>query len=315
MIAVLTLADPAAGQVSQVIRTLNQHPTVEGSDSIKSYEVLFDAFLETPPPPQAIGGGFNLETIHPKMDDWDDVAGWAESAQVLREAILESKSKTILGLPYGASEVESSYREAGLMAEIGVGGSLRDNRFPWLDAVDTIAAFVAAETYRLLEADQPLEAMDLAVAHLFLVRQYADRDFFEEKLHSIQLLSASLSVLRDQFYLYRDLISAELYTEIAWSELPFLRPDRNKLFLPEADKVVSEALINEVFDKSTSRADPNKFRETVAAIQAADAPLTRFGAARRWERGRDRSRRSRSVDRPTDADLRRLVSTVARPRV
>ena len=99
----------------------------------------------------------------------------------------------------------------------------------------------------------------------------------------MKLLLRSLEVLRDQFYLYQDAIEDQLFAEIAWWELPGLRPGREKLFMPEADRIVSEALLGEVFDDRTNVADPASFRETFAEIQARNEPLTRFGAARRWE--------------------------------
>jgi len=71
------------------------------------------------------------------------------------------------------------------------------------------------------------------------------------------------------------------FREIAMFKLPFLRPDRSRLLIPEGDRRVAEALIDEVFD-GRGQADRDKFAETFAAIQSSDAPLTRFGAARRW---------------------------------
>ncbi|MHC5024951.1 MAG: hypothetical protein ACYTGG_13785 [Planctomycetota bacterium] len=273
---------PATAQVDALVEQLNQHETVHGSAEIKSFEILFDAYLEMTPPPRSVALNLNLRTIHPGMDGWASVSGWAEANPALAAAVLDCKQKTIFGLPYGAGNVRSEYREAGLVADIGIGGSLRNNQFPYLQAVDTVAAFVTAETYRLLEAGEARSAMDLAIAHLYLVRQYCDRGFLVEKQHSMQMLLDALAALRDQFYLYQDVIESELFAEIAWWEIPGLRPGREKLFMPEADRIVSKALLDEVFDERTQRADPVRFRETFAEIQAQDEPLTRFGAARRW---------------------------------
>lgn len=283
LVTLMTPGGIAHADVDDVIRELNEHGSVKASDRIKSYEILFDAYLDLGDPPLAVGEGFNSGTIHPGMDNWDVVAGWAEGNPAMKEAVLECKLKTVFGLPYGDASVKQAYLSEGLAAHIGGDGTLRSNSFPWLDAVDTVAAFVTAESYRLLEAGDPHAAMDLAIAHLFLVRQYCDRGFLEEKLHSIQLLSTSLSVLRDQFYVYLDVIPADLFTEIGFAELPYIQPGRDKLFMPENDWTVSKALIGEVFDPNTNMAIPEKFRETFSEIQAKEAPLTRFGAARRWE--------------------------------
>jgi hypothetical protein len=135
--------------------------------------------------------------------------------------------------------------------------------------------------YRRLEAGQVQEGLDLALAHLFLLRQTCDRQFLEEKFYAISMLSEALSNLRDVFHTYQGMIDAETFASIAIQEIPYLRPDRKRLEMPEGDRVVSAELIREVFD-SRGQADAEKFAEVFAKIQSADAPLTRFGAARRW---------------------------------
>jgi hypothetical protein len=82
--------------------------------------------------------------------------------------------------------------------------------------------------------------------------------------------------------MYEDKISAQQFADIARKDIPFLRPDRNRLFMPEADRIVAEGLIEEVFDARTDNAQVDKFASMFAEIQSKDAPLTRFGAAKRW---------------------------------
>lgn len=278
---------PASGQtddalIKQVLTRLNSSETVRGTEDTKSYKILFDAYLQLTKPPFEVGPEFNLNTIHPKMPNWSEVSGWAESNAKMAEAIIKCKDKIVFGLPYGLEKIDQSYQSANLVADIGSNGSLRNVRFPYLHAIDTIAAFTAAETYRLMELGQTQPAFNLAMANCFVLRQCCDRDFLAEKLHSIELLSSSLSNLRDIFYHYLEIIPAEQYTQLSWWELPYLRPDRGRLFMPEADRIVAEALINEVFSSKTGEADPDKFTDTFAEIQSKNAPLTRFGAAKRW---------------------------------
>lgn len=268
--------------VKDVLRTLNTSDKVRGTDDIKSYKTLFDAYLKLSKPPFVIGPDFNLNTIHPKMSNWVAVSGWAESNPDMAKAILACKDRAIFGLPYGREGLPAGYVNAEVMADIGVGGSLRNNHFPYLGAVETIAAFATAETYRLMEAGQVQEGLDVALAMSFVLRQCCDRDFLAEKLPAIELLSRAMSNLRAVMHLYLDKISTEQFTKLALTEIPFLRPDRGRLFMPEADRVVAEALIKEVFNARSGDADPDKFTETFAEIQAKDAPLTRFGAAKRW---------------------------------
>jgi hypothetical protein len=276
-----TAAPPAL--VSDVLKQLNDNPrTVKGTESNKSFKILFDAYLTLTPPPTPIGPEFNLNTIYPKMPNWSAVSGWAEANLKMDEAILKCKDKVMSGLPYGVDGLPPGYLKADVVAEIAVGGSLRNNQFRYLKALDTIAAYCTAETYRLMEAGKVQEALDLSVAHLFILRQFCDRDFLLEKTHSLELLSDALSNLRDVFYTYTDKISAEQFTHIASWEIPYLRPDRSRLLMPEADRIVAAALINEVFDAGTDQASVDKFSSTFAEIQSQDSPLTRLGAAKRW---------------------------------
>jgi len=279
--AVVTPQEQALSK--EVIKKLNEDDSVAGTEGIKSYKILFDAYMELAQPPMQIGPGFNLTTIHPKMEEWSKVSGWAESNPKMAAAVLKCKDKTINGLPYGREKLDARYIKANIVADIGVDNSLRSNQFLYLDAVDTIAAFITAECYRLMEASKAQEALDLAVAHMFVVRQLCDREFVAEKLHCIALLSDVMSNLRDLFYLYQDRITGDQYAKIGIQEIPFLRPDRSRLFMPEGDRVVSEALIKEVFTGRTGEADPQKFTDAFAQVQSKDAPLTRFGAAKRWQ--------------------------------
>lgn len=269
--------------VRDVLKQLNDNPkTVKGTDDNKSYKILFDAYLNLTPPPMPVGQEFNLNTIHPKMENWSAVSGWAEANLKMDEAILKCKDKVMSGLPYGTEGLLPAYLKADIVAEIAVGGSLRNNQFKYLKALDAIAAYCAAETYRLMEAGKIQEGIDLAVAELFVLRQFCDREFLVEKTHCIDLLSDALSNLRDVFLAYMDKISPEQFTRIASSEVPFLRPDRTRLLMPEADRIVAAALLNEVFDAGTDQVNLDKFASTFAEIQSQDSPLTRLGAARRW---------------------------------
>jgi hypothetical protein len=53
--------------------------------------------------------------------------------------------------------------------------------------------------------------------------------------------------------------------------------------MPEADRVVAEALLKEVFNPSSGQPIVDKFTLTFAEVQSKDAPMTIFGAAKRWE--------------------------------
>lgn len=285
LLALLPAALPveAASPRETLLKRLNEHPSIAGTDSSKSYRLLFDAYLRTDPPPMEIGEDFNASTIHPGMENWSTVAGWAESNNDLAEALIESRDRLIIGLPYGADNVPANYRDAGLMVEIAVNNNPRKTNFAYFDALDTIVAFATAETYRLMEAGESDKGLDVAMATIFVLRQFCDRDFLEEKRTSINLLTLMLANLRDVFWSYREQISVQRFGEIGGAEMPYLRPDRNRLFIPEADRVVAEVLLGEVFDDRSGNPDPEMFAHAFAGIQSANEPLTRFGAARRWK--------------------------------
>ncbi len=278
----IAIGGSAAAQTAEVLRTLNTDDTVKGTDRSKSYPVLFDAYLELDPPPMEISDDFNIRTISPKMPRWAAVSDWVESNPGMADAILACLDRNILGLPYGEDEVKSQYRDAGLFAAVGGDGSLRSIDFPYLHAMDVIATYGTAEIYRLFEAGQTDRAMQLTIAYQWMLRQLCDREFLEEKLMGITLLIEALGNVRSTFYLYQDDISAEQFRALAWYDVPHLRPDRNRLLIPEGDRIVSEALLEEVFDARTDQPDPEQFARAFAEIQSANEPLTRFGAARRW---------------------------------
>jgi len=269
--------------VDDLIRTLNSHNTVSVREESKSHPILFTAYLDLTEPPMRIGDSFNQNTIHAKMPQWSAVSGWAESNGHMAKAILDSRDKIAVGLPYGRDNVPPTYVSKGLFVDLIPDGRLGHIDFQYLRAVRTISAYATAEVYRLMEANRVDDALKLALAHIFVLRQFSDRDFLAEKLQGIRMLSEALANFRDVFYVYLDRITLDQFRGIAFREIPFLRPDRNRLLMPEADRHVSEARLRFVFDQRSAQADPTSFSETFARIQSAEKPLTLFGASRRWK--------------------------------
>ena len=289
----IATALPTIAQESDVVSELNQiiadFRVTEGS---KSYKTLFDAVLELSDAPSESGRAdwqFNINTISPSMSNWDEVSNWAESNPGLRTAMLAVRDNKLLGLPYG-SEVDSKYRDAGMYADVAVDGNLRIQDFAYLDVMELIGAYYAAETYRLLEAGQSQDAVDLTFAMVYILDQQMKRQYQIEVTYGMRLLIDVLAVLRDQMYIYFDKFSQDQFSANTYEgsdgktrkgisfELPWLRIDL--LQMPEGDYISAKALVNEVF--SGPEADPEKFSETYARIQAQDAAFTQFGAARRW---------------------------------
>ena len=269
-------------EVRRILRELNNSRSVAGTDASKSYRMLFDAYLKMTQPPMPIGPQFNHTTVHPGMDRWGEVAGWAESNQALVEAVINAQDRAMFGLPYGRSEVSADYQTARLYAEIAVDGDLRRSAYPYLEAVDTIATLCIAEAYRRMEAGESNQSLQLMVGYLFMLRSTCDREFMNEVFYSIAMLNEALANLRDVVWVYMDKISPAELAEIAMDHIPFLRPDRNRLFMPEGDRTIAASLIRSIFDEATGQPDRDAFARTFAGIQAASEPFTRFGAMRRW---------------------------------
>lgn len=280
--ALIGVATPGMADVSDLIDRLNNHNSIKGSESTKGWRTLFDAYLKLTKPPQPVGSSFNLETIWPGMPGWSEVSSWAESNPGMAQAIIEASQRTIIGLPYGSDSVPATYQQKGVFIEIWSKGNVRNNRFAYLDALQEILAYSTAETYRLFEAGKSAEALDLATAQLWLLRKFCDRDFLEEKRTCMELLIASLQNMRDCFWAYADRISADQFRHVAQKEIPFLRTDRSRLAIPEADKIVASEIFNQVFDNTTGDAESDRFLEVFTEIQAEQEPLGRFGAGRRW---------------------------------
>lgn len=274
--------DDAVDDLGSVLEALNDHGTINVSSDARSYEVIFDAYLDLTDPPFPIDEFFNHRTIHSEMSDWADVVDWAESNQHMAEALQTAKDRTVFGMPYGRDNVDGLYRDAGLYTAIAVEDVEQGTQFPYLRAIETIAAFGTAESYRLLSEGQIEDGLEVMVSTIWLLRQCCDRQFLDEKMRSIRLLSDMLSNLRDAFYTYRDQITADRYTEVCRYEIEWLRPTRDRLEMPEGDRIVAEAIIRRAFDDN-GQADADRFMRVFGAMQAQEKPLTRFGAARHWQ--------------------------------
>ena len=271
-----------ADAVDNVLRKLNDSGNVKATDAYKSYPILWDAYLDLTPPPVPIGpDGIIYHNVHPGMSNWDQISGWAESNPGMAKAIIEAETKTLFGLPYGKKNLPSRYVEAGLYAEIGKDGALHSHDIAYLRALEAITTYGTVESYRLFEAGQIQEAIDLAIAVTFVARQCCDREMMSEVFYSIPLTSWLLENLRDMMWLYQDKISPDQFAMISRQKLPFLRPDRNRLLMPEGDKIVAEELLKTVFTEQ-GQPDEDRFAESFAVIQASEKPLTRMGAAQRW---------------------------------
>jgi hypothetical protein len=273
----------------QLIAALNAKSVVNVTESNRSYKGLFDAALGLTEAPSTSGGAdalLNLATIHPGMSNWAEVSDWAEANPALADAILAAKSKRVFGLPYGQS-IDQKYLSNGMYADLSQEGNLRMQDFAYLSVMDTIAAFATAECYRRFEAGRAQDAIDLAIAQIYLNDQLCDRLFLLEKLHAINLQTQFLECVRDMMYAYFDQISARQFGANEYEgdrkgisfELPWLRVDL--LEMPDGDYEAATAIVNSVFGED-DLADADRFATSFGRVQAEGRPFTQFGAAARW---------------------------------
>lgn len=278
---------PSAMADEALTRALNQMiPQVSAENT--AWAGLFDAYLDTTPCPVEIGPDFDQIDVWPGMDDWGAIEDWAASNSSLGAALKEASGKTIIGLPYGRDSVDSRYRDAGLFAQVDIeeGGEVEIG-FPYLNAFRTFSTWSAAEIYRRFEAGQWTEGFDAAIDNARVLRQLCDRQMLAEKSEAMLMLAESMSVIRDAMWSYVGKIPSEELRRVSTKELPFLRiADAEKLErleLPEGDRIVVDAILDEVFGGSSSP-DPRRLGEVFGVIQSGASPLTRFGATKRWEK-------------------------------
>jgi hypothetical protein len=150
----------ASAQSGELLSKLNA-PWVRISESARSANRLFTAYLDMTKSPQEIGEEFNQTAIYPGMDGWEAVAAWAEANGSMGQTLIGLQDCQVLGVPYGTEGVDPRFVERGLVALIGVEGDLTRVDFPYLPALETINAYVAADLYRLCEAGKFEDALIL----------------------------------------------------------------------------------------------------------------------------------------------------------
>ncbi|MDA0296977.1 MAG: hypothetical protein O3A31_13525, partial [Planctomycetota bacterium] len=233
----LTAAD------TSLTERLNDNIRKQAREESTGWAGLFEAYLDMTDPPMEIGDGFNQTTVWTGMKDWKAVSDWASANASVADALKVAAEKVIIGLPYGAENVDVRFQEAGLIADVRLEteGEVVI-AFPYLKAFRAFSTWTAAELYRRIEAGEFDEGFDAAVANARVLRHLCDRQMLDEKSEAMLLLSEAMSVMRDAMYTSVDRVPAEVYRRIATKELPFLKisdTERLKrLELPEGDRLV-----------------------------------------------------------------------------
>lgn len=286
--------------IDEVIAALNHEPSQRITTAQQAWRPIFDAYLDMTAPPMPVGPEFNVGTIHPGMRDWDKAAAWAKANPGMAKALADVRNRVGFALPYGEKSVDEKYRSKGLSVRIGVDGDLRRTEFPYIQAIDVIAAYATAEMYRLLAEGQAQEGFAVAINATRLVRMLCDREMVAEKGHFFDLLSELLAAQRDAMWTFRGKIPVDVLKELAKEEYPFLIPRRSRVQMPEGEKIIAEAIIRNLFD-DRGQPDVERFATLLGGLQSQQKPLTAFGAVKRWRTLAD-------LHGSLDASLKRLIA-------
>jgi hypothetical protein len=235
----------------------------------------------------------------PEAKAWQD---WAAANAPLTKAIAESKDCLALAVPYGTPDAGDSARAAGLLALPG--SAVGEAAFPYLRALRGIAAYSVLEMQRLGEQGKFDEAFEVGVNGLRVVRQAAQQRTALEKAVALELLVSALEAHRCFMADHLDRIPLKTMERVALKEYPFIRSGDGeklkRLEMPEGDVTVASMMFEETFG-ADGQPDAELFAARFGAAQAADAPLTRFGAAAQWRtvagmHGSSDASRQRMVD-------------------
>jgi hypothetical protein len=286
-LAACVLWTPAAQAQSEKLLSQLNAPWVRLTDAAKSSTRLFTTYIDMTSPPMEVGEDFNQTTIYPGMEGWSDVRDWALANAIMGKTLIELENCQVLGVPYGTEGVDARFVERGLVAVIAPGGDLTKVEFPYFRALESISAYVTADMYRLCEDGAFDDAFKVGLAHLRVLRQACDAQMFDEKVAAMTLLADAMSVHRDVLYTYRDKFSLEVLKQLSMKQYPYLKATDDqrlkRIAMPEGDLWLAMELLESVFDDN-GQVNESVFGTTFSGMQAREAPLTGFGAVKRWER-------------------------------
>ncbi|MDZ4754799.1 MAG: hypothetical protein SGJ11_09915 [Phycisphaerae bacterium] len=289
LFAVGSLGSTASAQLAKVLEKLNE-PWSRILDKSSSWKPILTALLDITEPPKPIGQNFDVGQIWPGMSDedgaWADWSAWAEKNASLGVALIANQEQVAFAMPYGDESLEPALKSKNYSILIDLDADGRKTTFGYLQAIAALDAWCIAEMYRLGEAGKFEDAFKIGVAHLKVLRQLSDQQMLEEKLYALDNLAEVSRVHRDYIFTYADKIPGDLLRRLGSKDYPLIRPQDGprlkRLEMPEGDRYVAEAILAACFD-DRGQPSPALFAEVFAGLQSVDMPLTRFGAARRWQ--------------------------------
>jgi len=282
MVAMVGGMTPSSVTPADLATRLNDHASVNVPERETVWGVLGPAIASLGHPPDS-DPPLSMQDVWPGMADWSALSAWAGSKTDMAAAIELAAQRPVFGLPYGREAVSTEDVAAGRFVDLGDGERLLAPDFRYLDALNTVEVWAAAEAYRLGEEGKAEEAITLLLDEVMVMRRLADREFMREKEAAIRAMTQGLVVLRDVMYRFRDDLTPEFLTQLAIHEIPALRPGPESLFLPTFDRRLCEALLENAFRQDLGTPHDTEFQAVFTQVQADNGPLHRFGVRRRWE--------------------------------
>ncbi len=270
-----------AGPAEDLQQRLNDLSEIKGDDGIESWRELGAAALALPAVPDAIVE-LSASDVRPGIDGWADAMAWAKANPDVEAAVKLGAERRFIGLPYGSDAVPENFRLGGFDIVLP---DLKDSispSFNWLSHLERIAIWSKVEAWRRFENGQADAGIDLMVQDIGMLRKAADRGFLEEKHTAIRLMLDAVQSLREMLYLHLDEVSADRLRKIGRGELDRIRVDRDRLLLPELDRFVHQAIVDESFDHRTGKVDEEAFRRRFTRMQGEKAPVGYASIDSRW---------------------------------
>jgi len=278
---VLLLATVAtAAPTDDLQKRLNDLDEIQGDDALESWRELGAAAIATEALPDGIAKQ-QLRDVHPGVEGWDDAVEWAQANADLQDAIKIVSERQFFGLPYGSDAVPDDFAAAGFSVSLPDLETSISPTFEWLRHLERIAIWSKVEAWRRFQDGDTSGGIELMVDSIGMLRKASDRGFLVEKQTAISLLLDSVVALREMVYLNLDDVSHERLRELA-KQLAKVRVDRDRLLMPEHDRFVHQAMIDQAFNHGNGKVDEDAFRRRFTQMQGEVAPVAHAGIDSRW---------------------------------
>jgi len=281
-------AAPAPGQTQgQFVEQLNERARSFPEEDVAE-RVLIPAVAAMQAPPQEMTVG-EARLLMPDDAGWSAAASWAqaEPQQAVVEAVrtvAEDRSRYVFALPYGDAAGREAI-DAGFYTSLGDPALIARARHHYLGKLNDIAALVNVEATRLAEADDALGGIDLLVHWIRLARRVGDRQFYEEKLWSLQQMRGALERIRDLAYTFPGGLD-DLEVRSVIRDLAERKMTLDRMRFPQGEQLAALQLVEATFIERAGP-DPASFGPTLARLSAGDRPLRLFDEAALWQKVAD----------------------------